>query len=105
MRRSAGVQLALLLLISLVMLLAIMVICLTVGRYGLPANTIFTAVNPFASADLSAADATVLYQVRLPRMAGAALVGAALALAGVSYQGIFRNPLVSPGILGVSQGA
>ncbi|MDK8100139.1 iron ABC transporter permease [Winkia neuii] len=105
MRKSAGAQLAFLLLISAVVLLAIMGACLTVGRYGLPAHTIFTAFNPFAKDSVSAADATVLYQVRLPRMVGAALVGAALALAGVSYQGIFRNPLVSPGILGVSQGA
>jgi iron complex transport system permease protein len=48
---------------------------------------------------------TVLFFVRLPRVAAAMLVGAALAAAGAAYQGLFRNPLVSPDILGVSAGA
>jgi len=47
---------------------------------------------------------TVLWS-RLPRVAAAVLVGAALAAAGATYQGIFRNPLASPDILGVSAGA
>jgi iron complex transport system permease protein len=49
--------------------------------------------------------ATVVLQVRLPRIAAAVVVGAALAAAGAAYQGLFRNPLVSPDILGVSAGA
>jgi iron complex transport system permease protein len=48
---------------------------------------------------------TVLFEVRLPRVLAAALVGAALAAAGAAYQTLFRNPLVSPDILGVSTGA
>ncbi len=48
---------------------------------------------------------TVLFQIRLPRVMAALLVGAALAAAGASYQTLFRNPLVSPDILGVSAGA
>lgn len=48
---------------------------------------------------------TVVLQVRLPRIIGAVLVGGALAAAGAGYQSMFRNPLVSPGILGVSAGA
>lgn len=48
---------------------------------------------------------TVLVSIRLPRIAGALLVGAALAAAGACYQTLFRNPLVSPDILGVSAGA
>ncbi len=48
---------------------------------------------------------TVLFFVRLPRVGAAILIGAALAAAGASYQGLFRNPLVSPDILGVSAGA
>ncbi len=47
----------------------------------------------------------VLFEVRLPRILAAALAGAALAAAGAAYQGLFRNPLVSPDILGVSAGA
>jgi len=48
---------------------------------------------------------TVVLQVRGPRILSALLVGAALAAAGTAYQGMFRNPLVSPDILGVSAGA
>ena len=48
---------------------------------------------------------TVLFSVRIPRVLAALLVGAALAAAGTVYQGLFRNPLVSPDILGVSTGA
>ena len=47
----------------------------------------------------------VVWNIRLPRVAGACLVGAALASAGATYQALFRNPLVSPDILGVSAGA
>ncbi|WP_082024541.1 FecCD family ABC transporter permease [Mameliella alba] len=47
----------------------------------------------------------VIWNIRLPRVAAALLVGAALATAGASYQALFRNPLVSPDILGVSAGA
>ncbi|HLJ63403.1 MAG TPA: iron chelate uptake ABC transporter family permease subunit, partial [Stellaceae bacterium] len=53
----------------------------------------------------SAAIETVVWQIRLPRIAVALLVGAALAASGATYQGLFRNPLVSPDILGVAAGA
>ena len=48
---------------------------------------------------------TVVYQIRAPRVAAALLIGAALSGAGAAYQNMFRNPLVSPDILGVSAGA
>jgi iron complex transport system permease protein len=48
---------------------------------------------------------TVIYQIRGPRVAAALLIGAALSGAGAAYQNMFRNPLVSPDILGVSAGA
>ena len=47
----------------------------------------------------------VLFHIRLPRIVAAMLVGASLAAAGAAYQSLFRNPLVSPDILGVSTGA
>lgn len=50
-------------------------------------------------------DAVILFQVRLPRVAAGALVGAALATAGVLLQGLLRNPLADPYLLGVSAGA
>jgi iron complex transport system permease protein len=48
---------------------------------------------------------TVVFQVRLPRIVAAMLVGAALSTAGAAYQGMFKNPLVSPDILGATAGA
>jgi iron complex transport system permease protein len=48
---------------------------------------------------------TVVWQIRLPRIAAAVLIGAGLSAAGSTYQGLFRNPLVSPDILGVAAGA
>ena len=47
----------------------------------------------------------VVFNIRLPRVEAAALVGASLSVAGVCYQGMFQNPMVSPGILGASSGA
>lgn len=47
----------------------------------------------------------ILWHIRLPRILAALLVGAALALSGAAMQGLFRNPLVDPGIVGVSSGA
>ena len=49
--------------------------------------------------------ALVFWNIRLPRVASAMLVGAALAAAGAAFQGMFRNPLASPDLLGVSAGA
>ena len=54
---------------------------------------------------LSGAARGVLTDVRLPRVALAALVGAALGVAGAALQGLFRNPLADPGLIGVSSGA
>lgn len=48
---------------------------------------------------------TVIFDIRGPRVLAAVLVGAALAVAGTAFQGLFRNPLVSPDILGASSGA
>jgi iron complex transport system permease protein len=56
-------------------------------------------------AGVSPAVENVVWQVRGPRVLAAALIGAALAVAGTAFQGLFRNPLVSPDILGASSGA
>jgi iron complex transport system permease protein len=63
------------------------------GSMGLPAR------------DLDPSAALVIEEIRGPRVATAMMVGAALAAAGAAYQALFRNPLVSPDILGVSSGA
>ena len=50
-------------------------------------------------------DETIIFQIRLPRVIGGALVGAALATAGVLFQGLLRNPMADPYIIGTSAGA
>lgn len=55
-----------------------------------------------AFADSASAPAEILWAIRAPRVAAAALVGAALGLAGAVMQGLLRNPLADPGVLGVS---
>ena len=56
-------------------------------------------------AGLVGSDAAVLLQLRLPRVLLAALVGAGLAISGAAYQGVFRNPLADPYLLGAAAGA
>lgn len=57
------------------------------------------------SAPLSSVDDAILWQIRAPRVVLAALVGGMLAVAGSAYQGVFRNPLADPYLLGVAAGA
>jgi iron complex transport system permease protein len=73
---------------------------ITVGRM-LLGQLPWVAIPP----DWPATWETVLFQIRLPRVVLAGLVGAALALAGAVYQGLFRNPLADPYLIGVSSGA
>lgn len=87
--------------ILLALLLVILIASVLLGRYALsPAELIKTL---FGGTDAGASK--VLFEIRLPRIAAALLVGAALSVAGVCYQGMFRNPMVSPDILGASTGA
>lgn len=81
---------------------------LLLGRYALSPgqllHMLWTRITGGA-ADWPLSDDKVVFAVRLPRVAAAALVGAALAVSGAAYQGMFRNPMVSPDILGASTGA
>ncbi|MDR3160958.1 MAG: iron ABC transporter permease [Spirochaetaceae bacterium] len=79
-----------------------------VGRYGIPLKTIvdillsrLTRALPYWDQTIE----TVILRVRLPRILLAIMVGGALSLSGASYQTLFKNPMVSPDILGVSAGA
>jgi iron complex transport system permease protein len=83
-------------------------VAFTVGRYPVTlAELIEVLVSRLGGreATVSPAVDNVVLLVRGPRVIAAALVGAALAVAGTAFQGIFRNPLVSPDILGASSGA
>ena len=88
--------------------LAVLLGSLLLGRYALSpgqlVHMLWTRISGGA-ADWPISDDKVVFAVRLPRVAAAALVGAALAVSGAAYQGMFRNPMVSPDILGASTGA
>ncbi|MGH3133322.1 MAG: FecCD family ABC transporter permease [Gaiellaceae bacterium] len=60
---------------------------------------------PGVSSTLSATEESILWEIRMPRVVLAALIGGMLSLAGATYQGVFRNPLVDPYLLGVAAGA
>jgi iron complex transport system permease protein len=60
---------------------------------------------PGVASSLSATEESILWDIRMPRVVLAALVGGTLALAGATYQGVFRNPLADPYLLGVAAGA
>ena len=94
--------------ILLLVLLALIIACLCVGKYQIsPGECIRILIGKFSGTEPSwdAMDENMLIGVRMPRVMASVIVGAALALSGAVYQGIFKNPLVSPDFLGVSSGA
>jgi len=86
-----------------VLLAAAFLISLSIGRFPVPITGILARISgrPFPSLQMEA----IFFNVRLPRILLACLVGSSLAAAGASCQGVFRNPLASPDILGASSGA
>jgi len=95
-------------LIALVILFAGLALAFTVGRYPIGLGDVLDvllAKLTGRASGVSPAVENVILQVRGPRVLAAVLVGAALAVAGTAFQGLFRNPLVSPDILGASSGA
>lgn len=85
--------------LMLLLLMITFILSLFIGRVRIP------LLGFFPGFELTAIERSVFYYIRLPRVILVTGVGAALSLAGASYQSIFRNPLVSPDILGVSAGA
>ncbi|WP_314186716.1 molybdate ABC transporter permease MolB [Aggregatibacter kilianii] len=82
------------------------VISLGIGRYSLSVPQIGQILWAKATAlEIDPVQQQVIFQVRLPRILTALCVGAGLALSGVVLQGIFRNPLVDPHIIGVTSGS
>jgi iron complex transport system permease protein len=81
---------------------------LCIGRYNIQLSQVISTICPkFLNGGKSIDDTTynVIFNLRLPRIVAAILIGGALALSGTTFQGIFKNPLVSPDLLGVSNGS
>jgi iron complex transport system permease protein len=83
-------------------LAVLVLVAFAVGRYPVSVSDLASLL---AGGSVPENVQTVVMQVRGPRVLAALVVGAALAAAGTAYQGMFRNPLVSPDVLGVSTGA
>ena len=93
---------------TLALLIVLLVVALSVGRFAIsPAElvAIIWAKLSGGTHRLPAAFDVVIFEIRIPRAIAAVLIGGALAAAGAVYQNLFRNPLVSPDVLGVSSGA
>lgn len=102
--RSARARLAILL--CGLLLGAVALASLGYGASDTSAATLLWNIVSGADADaISARDRIIVYDIRLPRVILGILIGAALAVSGAVMQGLFRNPLADPGLVGVSAGA
>ncbi|MBB5629031.1 FecCD family ABC transporter permease [Sphaerisporangium krabiense] len=99
---------------ALVVALVVLAICLlaglTIGAVGIPAKGMLLELLdrlPFVSVSsgLSPVEKGLLFELRMPRVVLAAVVGGLLAMSGAGYQGVFRNPLADPYLLGAAAGA
>jgi iron complex transport system permease protein len=90
----------------LALLTAVTLVAVTIGAAGIPLRRITVAFG-LADGDLALVtrDWLVLWSIRLPRIALAIIVGGLLAISGAIMQGLFRNPLADPALVGVSSGA
>jgi iron complex transport system permease protein len=90
-------------------LIVFFLISLSIGQMFIPVNDIalifLKKLGLFTSYPTDSVHETVLMSIRLPRLVMTVLIGAALGVSGAALQGLFRNPLVEPGLIGVSSGA
>ncbi len=100
-------RLQLYLIISLGAMLLLAIWSLSVGVYTFSENSLFKILGSYFSDNeaVSATDAYILGKVRLPRVIMAILIGSMLAVSGTCLQGIFKNPLATPDLIGVTSGA
>jgi iron complex transport system permease protein len=110
-RRTSRWKLIVLLLV--VALIIIVILSLSVGSVSIPFSEVLTALGkriPFLGSHIDSSSITsqtesIILTYRLPRVLAGVLIGAALAAAGVLYQGVFKNPMAESYLLGVSAGA
>jgi len=105
-RRRNG---ALLLLVALVLLVIAVIVSFGVGPLKVAPGTVLHVIGAqlgvVDAGEVSQRDLSVVWNLRIPRALLGALVGASLAMAGASLQGLFGNPLADPGVVGVTHGA
>ncbi|MFE5537058.1 FecCD family ABC transporter permease [Streptomyces sp. NPDC056492] len=107
--RAPGARTGAVLIVALVLALAgLALVSAGVGAYGIPVGDVLGSVQHrlgLGGAALDRVGESVLWNVRLPRVVLALLVGASLGCAGALMQGVFGNPLAEPGVIGISAGA
>jgi iron complex transport system permease protein len=107
--RSPGTSLWQPLVGSLLALLVVAAVAVSRGAVGVPLDTVWRVVLAKTSGlhigSWPAGSEAIVWQIRLPRVVLAGLAGAALAYSGATYQGVFRNPLADPYLIGVAAGA
>jgi len=98
---------SLIVLLLLALLITGILISFGIGRFPINPKELLAAILPSSwnIADVTDQMRAILFNVRLPRILLACLVGCCLSAAGASYQGVFQNPMASPDILGASSGA
>jgi len=103
--KNANFSLVTIFLALLTLLCAFVALC--VGRFYISFGDVFSVLaHSIGLGDGAASNITnVIENLRIPRIIAAILVGAALSVSGAAYQGVFKNQLVSPDLLGVSAGA
>lgn len=93
----------------LCLLAAVVLYSVTIGRYDLSvcdvAIILIDNIHPLVTPYWDPVQEVVVEQVRLPRILAAVIIGYGLSISGAALQGLFRNPLVDPGIIGVTAGA
>lgn len=96
------------LLVMSVLTVVVAIVALGLGAYYIPVRDILSLIGNrmgFAGVDVDVTHDDVLFIIRMPRVLLGLLVGAALGVSGAAIQGIFRNPLAEPSLIGVSSGA
>jgi len=96
----------------LTLLLVFLVLGLSIGAVSIPPSEVvgillnhIPGLDDYLTGGLTPEHETIILTIRFPRVVLAALVGAGLALAGATFQGLFRNPMADPFVIGVSSGA
>lgn len=101
MQRYKVARWTLILTVLVLALFVTMVACLSIGVFNIPFDQVVTVLLGGGSDS----QRWVIINIRLPRILLAAIVGGSLAIAGATMQGLFRNPMASPSVLGISSGA
>jgi iron complex transport system permease protein len=92
-----------------VLLLLVVIASICIGAVHIQVSQLWSMISYHVGlsdkAEFTSQQFAVMFNLRLPRVVSGVLIGAALAIAGAAIQGLFRNPLAEPGLIGISSGA